>query len=216
MKAIIFDMDGVLIDSEPFHFRLERELFDEVGIDMSIEEHESFVGTTDYFLWKTLKERHNLDYNVEELVEKKKMKIAKNIDKIPLMDHILEFILFLKENGFKLALASSNNRFVVESIVNHFNLDRHLEVILSGEDVSKGKPDPEIFLTAATKLGVPYNNCIVIEDATNGIRAAKKANMACIAIKNPNSGNQDLSQADLIISGYKDLTLEKIEHLLNK
>ena len=85
---------------------------------------------------------------------------------------------------------------------------------MSGEEVKKGKPDPEIFLTTANKLNVPPSKCIVIEDAANGVLAAKSAGMKCIGLQNPGSGNQDLSKADLVINNFNELDLDSLEKLL--
>lgn len=106
-----------------------------------------------------------------------------------------------------MALASSNNRKTVDLIVEKFNLDKYLSVIMSGEDVKEGKPNPEIFIKTAEKLGLSPTDCIVIEDAENGVLAAKSAEMKCIGLKNPGSGNQDLSKADLVVNSFQELDL---------
>ncbi|WP_352404768.1 HAD family hydrolase [Sporanaerobacter acetigenes] len=205
MKGIIFDMDGVIVDSEPLHFKLEKEILEEFGGAIDRKEHESFVGTTDYKMWGIFKERFNLEPSIEELVELKKKRFQQNIDKIQLMDNILDFIKFLQYKGYILALASSNNKKTVDLIVDNFKLDKYFKVIISGEEVLNGKPDPEIFLKAASAMNLKPEDCLVIEDATNGIIAAKAAGMKCIAIRNKNSGNQDLSEADTIIDNFKEL-----------
>lgn len=154
MKGIIFDMDGVIVDSEPLHFKLEKEILEEFGGAIDRKEHESFVGTTDYKMWGIFKERFNLEPSIEELVELKKKRFQQNIDKIQLMDNILDFIKFLQYKGYILALASSNNKKTVDLIVDNFKLDKYFKVIISGEEVLNGKPDPEIFLKAASAMNL--------------------------------------------------------------
>ena len=215
MNTIIFDMDGVIIDSEPLHFELERELLEELGGKITPKELQAFVGTTDYYMWSTFKNKFNIENSIEEMIAMKKERFLQNIHKIDLVDNFEEFMLAVYSESYLLGLASSNNRKAVDSIIEKFNLDKYLEFIISGEEVSKGKPDPEIFLTAANKMNVKPCECLVIEDATNGIKAAKAAGMKCIGLKNPNSGGQDLSQADLIVDNFNELTLETIKKLFD-
>ena len=213
MKGVIFDMDGVIIDSEPIHIKLEKELLIESGGDYSKVKHEDFMGTTDAHMWGTFKEQFNIELSVEELINIKRQRFIDSIDQIPLVDNVLDFMESLRNSGFKLGLASSNNQKAVEAVKNKFGLDKYIEVFMNGEAVTKGKPHPEIFLTTAEKLGVNPEDCVVIEDSRNGVLAAKAAGMKCIGFKNANSGDQDLSEADLIVSSYKKLTIEDIQNL---
>ena len=215
MKAIIFDMDGVIIDSEPLHFELEVELLGELGVKISKEEHGTFVGTTDYNMWSTFKDRFDLKLSVEEIIEIKKKRFIQNIDKIKLVDNFHEFILKLHKEEYLIGLASSNNRKIVDLIIERFKLGKYFKVSITGDDVSKGKPDPEIFLKAAQKMSVNPYDCLVIEDAANGVAAAKSAGMKCIGLKNPNSGNQDLSKADLVVNNFNELDLDIIKKLFD-
>ncbi len=213
MKAIIFDMDGVIIDSEPLHYELDKELLEELGVKITKEDHKPFIGTTDYHMWSTFKEKFDLKLSVGELVEIKKKKFLENIDKVQLVDNFKEFILILYDEGYPMSLASSNNQNAVRAIVEKFGLDKYMEFFISGEEVSQGKPDPEIFLTVADKMKIEPSDCLVIEDAKNGVRAAKAAGMKCIGLQNENSYNQDLSQADLVINNFNELDLNLIKNL---
>lgn len=214
MKAIIFDMDGVIINSEPIHFELERELLEELGGKITPEEHNTFVGTTDYHMWDTFKKRFNIKLSIEEIIQMKRERFNENIHRINLVDNFWDFLMKVYKADYLLGLASSNNKETVNLIIERFNLDKYLKVAMSGEEVKKGKPDPEIFLTTANKLNVPPSKCIVIEDAANGVLAAKSAGMKCIGLQNPGSGNQDLSKADLVINNFNELDLDSLEKLL--
>ena len=213
MKAVIFDMDGVIINSEPLHFQVEKELLEELGGNLTKEAHESFVGTTDYNMWKKLKEQFNLKPSVEEIIEMKKERFLSRIDEVKLTENFIDFMLILYNEGFPMAIASSNNRKIVDAVVKKFRLDKYMKFIISGEEVKKGKPDPEIFLTAAKKIDVSPQGCLVIEDAENGVKAAKAAGMKCIGLKNIGSGNQNLSEADLVVNSFKELNLNIIINL---
>ncbi len=213
MKGVIFDMDGVIIDSEPLHFKIERELLEEIGGKITTEEHKKFVGTTDYYMWSTFKKQFNIKLSVEEIISIKKKRFIENIDKIKPVDNIFDLIKALHKENYILGLASSNNKKVVNLIIEKFQLDRYLNISISGEEVSKGKPDPEIFLTTAKYMNLKPENCLVIEDAETGVIAAKTANMKCIGFQNKNSGEQDLTKADLIIDNFKNLTINDMKSL---
>ena len=207
MKAIIFDMDGVIIDSEPLHIELEREILEDLGGSITVEEHSAFVGTTDDYMWSAFKEQFNIPTPIDEIIKIKRKKFDENIHRIKLIDGFWEFFQKLHSEGHPLALASSNNKNTVDLIVEKFDLKKYLKVIMTGTDVKEGKPSPEIFLKTAEKLGISPSDCIVIEDARNGVLAAKSAGMKCIGLKSPNSGNQDLSKADLVVNSFQDLDL---------
>ncbi|MCF6464977.1 HAD family hydrolase [Clostridium sp. Cult2] len=215
MKAIIFDMDGVIIDSEPLHFELEKELLEEFGGKISREEHETFVGTTDYHMWSTYKKQFNLKPSIEEMIEIKKERFVENIHKINLVENFEKFMLNLYKHRYLMALASSNNKKAVDTIVEKFNLYKYMDFYISGEEVIKGKPDPEIFLTVAEKIKIEPSDCLVIEDAQNGVKAAKAAGMKCIGLQNKNSGNQDLSEADLIVTNFNELDIDILKKLFD-
>ncbi len=215
MKAIIFDMDGVIIDSEPLHFELERELLEEFGGKVSKEEHETFVGTTDYHMWDTFKNKFDLEPSIEEFIEMKKKKFVQNIHRVKLIENFHGFLVKVHEEGYAVALASSNNKKAVDSIIENFGLDKYFKVAISGEDVTNGKPNPEIFLKAANKINAEPYECLVIEDSTNGVIAAKAAGMKCVGLKNPSSGNQDLSKADLVIENFNELNIDTMKRLFD-
>jgi HAD superfamily hydrolase (TIGR01509 family) len=115
------------------------------------------------------------------------------------IDNALELIGFLKKAGFRLALATSSYTEYAQLVLEKLGIDSVFDKMVTGNDVSKGKPDPEIFLKAAEQLGVLPEECMVIEDSGFGVQAAKKAGMFCFGFRSPNSMNQDLSMADRIV-----------------
>jgi beta-phosphoglucomutase family hydrolase len=207
-RCVIFDMDGVIIDSEPIHQECERRLFGLLRIEISEEEHNSLVGATDETMWSKLGKLHHLPMSINDVIQLKKsiyleyIKCETTIEPLP---YVKELIINLYEKGFQLALASSSPHEQIDYILKKFEIKRYFHAIISGEDVKAGKPHPEIFLKAAAVIGVTPNLCVVIEDSHNGVIAAKKAGMECIGFNNPNSGNQDLSEADSIIYSFKEL-----------
>lgn len=208
IRAAIFDMDGVIIDSEPLHLNIEEDIFKKLGISITYEEHNTFIGTTSYYMWDKIRTNHNLTQSLEELVELDRntyLDFLNNTLDLEPIKGVKELITDLHKNNIKLAVASSSPLNVIEKVLNLFHIRDYFDYIVTGDFVRKSKPEPDIFLYAAEKLDVDPKECVVIEDSHNGVLAAKKANMKCIGYKNPNSGNQDLSKADLTIDNFNNI-----------
>ena len=214
LKAVIFDMDGVIIDSEPTHLKLEIESYKKLGIEVTEDEHHSFVGSTSRFMWEVLKNKFKLNQTLEELIENERGIYFKYLNSnecdINLIDGVKELIENLHDNGVKLAIASSSPLNVIEVIANKFQIGKYFEVFVTGDYVKRSKPEPDIFLFAAEKMGVSPENCIVIEDSNNGVRAAKKAGMKCVGINSDAEGRQDISTADIVINSFKEVNYIKL------
>lgn len=215
LKAVIFDMDGVIIDSEPFYLIIGMELYKKLKINMTPEEHNSFTGVSNKNMWTTIKNKYGLKESVNELVEiqnkANKEYLEKSMDKpIP---GVMEIIEGLSNNGIKVALASSSSLEIIKMVLERFKITSFFQAIVSGESLDRSKPAPDIFLKAAEMLNVEPEYCTVIEDSNHGVTAAKAAGMKCIGFKNLNSGNQNLEAADLIISSLKDVKLDDIRKL---
>ena len=206
IKAVLFDMDGVLIDSELIRLELLQGIFKSMNIIMSDEEYIKFIGTSSHFMWGTIKDKYSLDYTLEELIKKDRTKyfnyLSSSEMKISPITGIPELLKALYENNIKMAVASSSPIAVIELIIESFKFKNYFNELVTGDYVERSKPEPDIFLYAADKLGVLPEECIVIEDSCNGVKAAKKAGMKCIGYRNCNSGDQDLSKADIIIDSF--------------
>lgn len=209
MKAVIFDMDGVIIDSEPIHLDVDLQVMNELGCDITHKELEKYVGTTNEYMIADLKEKYNLSQSVEEIVEYKVNMSTKKIIEADIepIEGIRELLINLKNKNMKTAIASSSPKNVIEIIVSKFKLEDYFDYLLSGEEVENGKPAPDVYIETAKKLGIAPNECTVIEDSRNGVIAAKAAGMKCIGFKNINSGNQDLSKADLIVDSILEIKI---------
>jgi beta-phosphoglucomutase family hydrolase len=217
LKAVIFDMDGVLIDSEPFHLVVNEKIFANLGINLSEDEYHSFIGTTHKDMWSTIKKRYNLPQSVPELVN---MQVSGNIDYIkneeiePIkIKGVARLLSKIARENIRTGIASSSPTEVIELVINKLKISNYFSAIVGGEEIEKGKPSPDIFLKAAKRLNAEPSECIVIEDSKNGVLAAKAAEMKCVGFKNPNSGNQDLEKADLIIDNYDSLNINILKNL---
>jgi HAD superfamily hydrolase (TIGR01509 family) len=217
-KMVIFDMDGVLIDSEGFYKEINYQYFEELGVDITDEEYESFIGISASLMWDYIKKKGNVLEEVATLKKGEKERKYKYLTQKPLapMPGILSLLEKLKEQNYSLSLASSSDRKNIEVIVQKLDIASYFNYIVSGEEVQNGKPAPDIFLKAATQVNVAPKDCYVIEDSNNGARAAKAAGMQCVGLRSPNSGQQDLSMCDLIIDSFAEEHLKKIFSLIEK
>jgi HAD superfamily hydrolase (TIGR01509 family) len=216
LKAVIFDMDGVIVDSEPYHQALEKELFQHFGIAISESEHLSFLGMTNEQMWTLLKAKYQLPLSVKEMNRfdrEKRVEFMKSKDEISSVPGVVNLIQELSGIKLPLAVASSSPMAIIEIFMAKFELKKYFQKLISGDFVPSSKPEPDIFLYAAELLKVIPENCIVIEDSQNGILAAQKAHMKCVGYQNPNSGNQDLSLANLVISNFAEINYNTLRAL---
>ena len=204
---IIFDMDGVLLDSEPMHQEIIYETFQLKGIPFDKAYIQTLTGMSAFPMWEKVKRDARRTESVEELMQFHRDYFFKRLPemKVPLVPHVKEVLEKFKNEGKHLSLASSSGRKLIDIFTQQTNIAHYFEVIMSGDDVKYSKPNPEIFLKVAQWYGLPATQFTVIEDSTNGVKAAKSANMKCIGFDNPLSGGQDLSQADLLIHSMQEL-----------
>jgi len=217
IKAVLFDMDGVLIDSELMRLEQLQGIFKSMDIVMSNEEYIKFIGTSSIHMWGAIKDKYKLNFSLEELINKDRGEYFNYLSspetKITPIKGIPEFLKYLLKNNIKMAVASSSPIDVIELIIQSFNFKKYFLALVTGDYVKSSKPEPDIFLYAAEKLGVLPAECVVIEDSSNGVKAAKKAGMKCIGFRNLNSGNQDLSKANIIIDSFYDSVCLNINKL---
>lgn len=207
IEAVIFDMDGVLIDSEPLHFEVDEMVLKHLQIDKGKHYLERFVGYTNPAMWKIIKEEYKLEQSIEGLIE---LQMRIKLDYLEksnyvAIDGVLELLNKIQAKKIPLAIASSSPRIFIEAVIDKIQIARYFTTWISGEEVPESKPAPDVFLGAAAMLNVQPENCIVIEDSKSGTIAAKSAGMKCIGFQNPNSGNQDLSEADFIFDSFSEL-----------
>ncbi|MDP2161010.1 MAG: HAD family hydrolase [Flavobacterium sp.] len=213
IQTVIFDMDGVIVDTEPVHHFAYQQHFKQLNIDVSPEMYASFTGNSTKNIYERLKTIYDLKEDVQTLVETKRNLFNDAFDQkedLYLLDGVEGLIKELHQNGMQMVLASSSANVTIQRIFNRFNLDNYFTHKVSGEDFPKSKPHPAIFLKAAELAKTPVRNCIVIEDSTNGILAAKAAEIYCIGYDSVNSKLQDYSLADQVISHFNELNFEKI------
>ena len=213
IQTVIFDMDGVIVDTEPVHHFAYNQHFKLLNIEVSPEMYASFTGNSTKNTFEKLKEFFAISEDIDTLIETKRNLFNDAFDQkedLYLLDGVEELIKDLYQNGMQLVLASSSAKVTIDRVFTRFGLHQYFTHIVSGEDFPKSKPHPAIFQHAAFLSGTPVESCIVIEDSTNGIIAAKAAGIFCVGYNSINTKLQDYSKADQVINHFNELNFEKI------
>ena len=209
-------MYGVIVDTEPVHHYAYNQQFKQLGIDISPEMYASFTGNSTKNIFERLKATFNLEQEVETLVQTKRNLFNEAFDHkedLYLLEGVEDLIKDLHKNGIQLIVASSASKVTIDRVFTRFNLHQYFTHKVSGEDFPQSKPNPAIFIHAASLSVAPKENCVIIEDSTNGVKAAKAAGILCIGYNSEHSKLQDLSDADFIINHFDELEAEKISQL---
>lgn len=212
IKAVIFDMDGVIADTEPLHEKTSDIILNKYGVKVKREFFLQFKGVKEKIVWKSTVDQLGLKEDYKKLMEEKGELhlelLKKEMKPIP---GALELIKKLKEK-YRLGLASSSPIVEINTILSSLKIKKFFEYIVSGEFIEKSKPYPDIYLAAAKKLGVEPKDCIVFEDAVNGVKSAKSAGMKCIAITT-SFPKEKLEQADLIVNSFENFNFDALKTL---
>jgi HAD superfamily hydrolase (TIGR01509 family) len=209
-------MDGVIVNSEPLHHLAYKKMFEEFKLDVSNSLYESFTGQSTYSICEQLCEIFDLKVDANSLVlsKRKHFKIIfENDSSFEMIDGAMNLIKDYFENNLTLVLASSASMTNIERIFKKFDLNKFFKAKISGADLKESKPNPEIFIKAAQLAGFKKEECIVIEDSTSGIAAAKSAQIYCVGYDSLNSKNQNYDKANLVINNFKEIQFDKISKL---
>ncbi len=216
IKTIIFDMDGVIVDTEPVHKYAYFEHYKELNIPVTEELFSTFTGQSTKNVYQILKHKFHLIQDVNDLVLRKRSIFNEAFDTKPdlfLIDGVEQLIKNLYANGIELILASSASKSTIDRVFNRFNLNQYFSHKVSGESFPKSKPDPSIFIHAADLAKSKATECIVIEDSTNGVEAAVRANIKVLGYKSENSKQQNLTKANWICDDFNVIDTNYIQQL---
>ena len=210
IKAIIFDLDGVLSDTQHLHTKVEKKILAEHGISISEKElTRLYAGTKDGTGIRKEFEKRGLPFDLQSLLREKYKRMLTEKSTIAPVPGVIVLVDTLHKT-YPLAVASGSAIGFIKLVLRKLTIARKFTVLVSANEVAEGKPDPAIFLLAAKKLGVDPKECLVIEDAPNGVAAAKKAGMKCIAITTTHA-EEDLKKADKIIHSFDEFTIAMLE-----
>lgn len=219
LKAVLFDMDGVIVDTEPLHRKAYFKMFEEVGIDVSDAMYDSFTGQATLPICNTLCREFSLALQPSELVRTKRKHfkyLFENDEDLQLISGVHEIIKDYHKNGLTLILASSASMPNINRIFKRFDLDQYFKAKISGADLKASKPHPEIFIRAAELAGENRENCVVIEDSTNGMKAARDAGIFCVGFQSPNSKNQNYKLADYVVKDFQEISYNRLKSIFKE
>ncbi|RNI28950.1 beta-phosphoglucomutase [Rufibacter latericius] len=216
IKACLFDLDGVLVDTAVYHFKAWRQLAQTLGIDFSEHDNERLKGVSRVRSLEIILEIGNQTMEQEKMLalcELKNTEYLQDVAKMTpaeILPGVEDFLQALKAEGIKIALGSASKN--AQLILERTNLLPYFDAIIDGRHVINGKPDPEVFLKGAEALGVLPTECVVFEDAVAGVEAAKNGGMLCVGVGQP----EVLTQADIVVKDMTEITVERLHSLEQK
>ncbi|APU66919.1 MAG: beta-phosphoglucomutase [Bacteroidota bacterium] len=215
-KAVIFDLDGVIVDTAKFHFQAWKKLANDLGFDFTHEQNEQLKGVSRVESLKKILKWGDMELSEEEFNRQMALKndnylsYVEEMDENEILPGVPKVLKYLKENNIPFALGSASKN--ARTILKKINLYEDFDAIVDGTDVSKAKPDPEVFLIAAEKLKAEPQDCVVFEDSVAGVEAANIGKMTSIGI----GDEKVLQEADHIFNDFTEISIEFIENLLRK
>lgn len=218
LEAIIFDMDGVLVDSEYTYFQSKSQILSEAGHEVEDSYHFQFMGTTSDYMWEKMKQEFSLPLSVAEYIQQMtalRQAMIKR-DGIRVIPHVQEFVKGLSQAGLKLAVASSSSLAEIKVNLAEIGLSEYFSEVVSTEEVEHSKPAPDVYLAAAERIGIMSENCLGIEDTKNGTGAVRNAGMVCVGFANPAFPKQDLAFADRVVSSFSELDADSLTKIYQK
>ena len=195
-KMLVFDMDGVLLDSEPLHASSMPRILRENGVT-EMPDASLTVGKSSYIIWTNLQEKYGLPGTPATLLNQQYTYLLEEMDarNVPVSEGLVDLLQECKEKGMLLGVASSSNRVLVDGTLKHLGIGSYFVVTVAGDEIPEKKPNPAVYLKAIEKVGVRPEEALAIEDSETGLLAASRAGIPAVGYRNPTSGNQDLSNS---------------------
>lgn len=213
-NAIIFDMDGVLVDSEPIYKYADSIFYKNLGWNAKEDDLASLTGCSGELIAQRLKkELPEIEYSIDELSQMYDKHIEHTLttnEDLTLTDGVEKWIKTLKSRGLKIAVGSSSTYEMVHYVLRRFDIEKYFDFVVTSKDVKLTKPHPDIYNKCAEKLQIKPENCLVIEDSLNGLKAAKLAGMSCAAYMATNIYPMDTNEFDYVIKNFDDEEFNKI------
>ena len=206
LKIIIFDMDGVILDSEPLHENARQMMYRNFGI-VPDENFPNPVGKSSSGFWRTVSGLCGIERDPYELEAEQYHLVAMQIrdNHVPVSDGLMDVLNWAKENGVKIGLASSSTRVLVDNALKFLGIRDWFDYTVSGDEVEHKKPYPDPYLKVLEMAGMAPEDAVAVEDSNSGVQAAKNAGVFCFGYDNPTSGDQDLSNADCVIKKLNEI-----------
>lgn len=219
IKGIIFDMDGVLVNSEPLYHEFEYKFFKNLGANVTLEYFDKYVGCSFSHTINGIYEDFNLNTIPREIIFNTYSKgtelIYSDNPRLKLCEGVIDWLDFFQENNYPMVVASSTYKNKVDVCLERFNLKQYFKKYTGGDEVKNSKPDPEIILKSCHELNLKPSECIVIEDSENGIKAAKSAGCFALGYLNKGQNTQDLSLADVVFDTFGKEKLPMLKKIIS-
>jgi HAD superfamily hydrolase (TIGR01509 family) len=201
----------VIAETEHVHIEAEKQTMLKYGVQITEDELHRYTGTTAKEMFTELIAKYRLDTTFETIFNEKEQVMFRLLEtNTRPVKGVIELLYKLKEKHVKLAVASSSHKRLVQYVLSKLGVTELFDSVISAEDIEHGKPDPEVFLKSAKMLKVSPAECLVVEDAELGVQAARAAGMKCLGYKNPHSGNQDLSKADIVTDDFSSIDAQEL------
>jgi HAD superfamily hydrolase (TIGR01509 family) len=212
--AVIFDMDGVLIDSVLFHWQAMNQVLGKYNIHIDDDQLHNFIGQSVVLQLQQISEKFHTPLDITQIVEELKP-IKDELQKgIQPKEGVEQLLQLLHDNSVPIAIGTSSTTEDTKRKLTDAGILHNFETLVTHDDVVNHKPNPAVYLAAAENLNIPPSQCVVIEDAPSGIQAAKRAGMKCIAVLAPYTTADDLREADLIVHSLLEVDLKKVSNLI--
>lgn len=217
IKAIIFDMDGLIVDTEVLYSIALQEIAQKRGKNFTHELKRAMIGRHGTSSMDIFREKLGLHETAEDLLIEREDIYGKLLNKAELvpMPGLFELLLLADTMAIPVAIASSSSECWIKIVINKLGIENRFKAIVSGYNVENSKPYPDIYLLAAKRLGIPPQYCLALEDTPIGMEAAKRAGMICVAVPNQYSIGLDFSMADMVIDSLKDVEDEVVKKYAN-
>jgi HAD superfamily hydrolase (TIGR01509 family) len=206
-------MDGVLVDTEPIYTDINHRLLKRLGVELPLEQLLTYVGLSARRIWSEIRRDFGLRQSVEDLIQLERHELDRELvalTEIPVVPGVITLIETLIDLTLQLGVGSSSPKWLIDRILAKTKLRPYFNAVVSAEEVTHGKPAPDIFIAVSERLGCVPACCTVVEDSPHGIRAARLAGMRAIGFQHIHSGNPDLSGANLIVTDFSKLSIEKV------
>ena len=213
-RAVIFDMDGVIVDSEPLYAEALDAVFGRLGIALNPADHRAVIGKSVAFTWEYLIDRFELDGDIRDWLPIYDQSVSNVLSKKATAAHGLHRLLdCLKANGVHIGLATGSTTKWANIILNRLGVVAYFEAVATSDMVLESKPAPDLYLLAASKLGIPPGICLALDDTPNGIAAANAAGMTTIAFRTESTADMDISAANYVIDRLDEFDLTWVDAL---
>ena len=216
LEAVLFDMDGVIVDSEPLWTEAEIQFLARRSLSYAPQLKSVLMGRDSREAAGILIKHYHLRESLDDVIEERNELVVELFREfLQPIPYALDLVKSVRNSGVKTSLASSSPKGLIELVLDKFSVAGLFDLVLSGDQVVRGKPAPDIYIAAAEKLGVKPEYCLVIEDAPHGVAAAKDAGMCCLAIST-SASVFELAKADKVVSGFEEVDLQLLRDLVQQ